>query len=112
MKKNIRWGLFETNSSMSISLYIMSEKEYEAFLEHEKDDDWVWNSDVEQWMTKEDMISTINPDIVEYYDFDTDDLPYPYSRSAFGGGVEYETKEYVTEHGDKVVAISGACIDY
>lgn len=40
MKKQIRFSVYETNSSLSHSLQMMSKKDYEEFMKHEEDDNW------------------------------------------------------------------------
>lgn len=95
MKKQIRYRVFETNSSMSHSLQMMSKKEYEEFMEHEEDEDWAWCSCYNKWVRK-----------------DSKDYEYGCCWDSFyNEEADYETKEFTTEHGDVVVAISMACED-
>lgn len=93
MKKQIRFNVFETNSSMMHSLQIMSKEDYEEFLKYEEDDDWVWDNYEEIWRNKKEL------DKKELKD---------YNESFFDEEVDYEIKEFTTEHGDVVVAISMA----
>ena len=93
MKEQIRFNVFETNSSMMHSLQIMSKEDYEEFLKYEKDDDWVWDNYEEIWRNKKEL------DKKELKD---------YNESFFDEEVDYEIKEFTTEHGDVVVAISMA----
>lgn len=93
MKKQIRFNVFETNSSMMHSLQIMSKEDYEKFLKYEEDDDWVWDNYEEIWRNKKEL------DKKELKD---------YNESFFDEEVDYEIKEFTTEHGDVVVAISMA----
>ena len=93
MKKQIRFGVFETNSSMMHSLQIMSKEDYKKFLEYEEDDNWVWDNYEEIWRNKKEL--------------DEEELE-DYNDSFFDEEVDYEIKEFTTEHGDVVVAISMA----
>ena len=93
MKKQIRFNVFETNSSMMHSLKIMSKEDYEEFLKYEEDDDWVWDNYEEIWRNKKEL------DKKELKD---------YNESFFDEEVDYEIKEFTTEQGDVVVAISMA----
>lgn len=93
MKKQIRFNVFETNSSMMHSLQIMSKEDYEEFLKYEEDDDWVWDNYEEIWRNKKEL------DKKELKD---------YNESFFDEEVDYEIKEFTTEQGDVVVAISMA----
>lgn len=99
MKKNIRYGVWETNSSLSHSLMIMSEKEYEKLIEMCNDDNYKWDVWDEKWvstqgLTEEELES------------------WHYRDDYFDEEAEYEVKFYTTEHGDKVVAISYAKAEY
>lgn len=111
MRIQVRYGVFETNSSMSQTLIIISKKEYEEFFRREDDENWLWNSDEDKWVPKEEVISNFDPDRLKYFDFE-DNFPYPYSKSAFDEEMEYEEKEYTTEHGDEIIVFAGARADY
>lgn len=93
MKKQIRFNVFETNSSMMHSLQIMSKEDYEYFLKYDEDDNWVWDRYAEIWRKK----SECSEEDLEECD-----------NSYFDEEVDYEIKEFTTEHGDVVVAISMA----
>lgn len=97
MKKQIRFNVFETNSSMMHTLQIMSKADYDKFMEYEEDDDWVWDRYDEVWLNKNDY----KEDELE----ECDD-------SFFDEESDYEIQEFTTEHGDVVVAISRARQDY
>lgn len=90
MKKQIRFGSFETNSSMTHSLQMMSKKDYEELLRYEKDDNWAWNFWYDKW---------VRVDSNEYDDE---------CGSYFDEEADYIIKEFTTERGDVVVAISKA----
>ena len=95
MKKQIRASVFETNSSMSHTLQMMSKKDYEEFMKHEEDEDWAWSFWHDKWVR-------VNSD---EYDEDCDG-------SYFDEEADYNIEEFTTEHGDVVVAISKAKEDY
>ncbi len=97
MKKQIRFSVFETNSSMIHTLQIMSKADYDKFMEYEENDDWVWDRCDEVWLNKND-----------YDDGELDDC----DDSFFDEEADYEIQEFTTEHGDVVVAISRAKQDY
>lgn len=93
MKKQIRFNVFETNSSMAHSLQIMSKEDYDEFMKYEEDDNWVWNDYYEVWRCKDELTKS---ELEEYSD------------SFFDEEADYEIKEFTTKHGDTVVAISMA----
>lgn len=97
MKKQIRFSVFETNSSMVHTLQIMSKADYDKFMEYEENDDWVWDRCDEVWLNKND-----------YEDGELDDC----DDSFFDEEADYEIQEFTTEHGDVVVAISRVKQDY
>ena len=97
MKKQIRFNVFETNSSMMHTLQIMSKADYDKFMEYEEDDDWVWDRYDEVWLNKND--------------YEEDELE-ECDDSFFDEESDYEIQELTTEHGDVVVAISRAKEDY
>ena len=99
MKKNVRYGVWETNSSLSHSLIIMSKDEYDALMKMDEDDNYKWDTWDETWvntqgLTEEELES------------------WRYRNDYFDEEAEYEVKFYPTEHGDKVVGISYAKEDY
>lgn len=99
MKKQVRYRVWETNSSLSHSLTIMSEQEYKKLLEKCDDDRYVWDAEEEKWVNVEQV--------------EEDNLgKFPYRESYFDEWGDYEIKLFTTEHGDKVVGISYACEDY
>lgn len=97
MKRQIRFNVFETNSSMVHSLQIMSKEDYEKFLKYEKDDNWVWDRYNEVWLNKN-----------EYSEEELEEC----DESFFDEEADYEIKEFTTKHGDTVVAISRAKESY
>ena len=101
MKKNIRYGVWETNSSLSHSLIIMSKDEYDTLMKMSEDDNYKWDTWDEKWVTAE-KASIVDDNWDEWR----------YRNSYFDEEAEYEVKLYTTEHGDKVVGISYAKEDY
>ena len=97
MKKNIRYGVWETNSSLSHSLIIMSKDEYDTLMKMDEDDNYKWDTWDDKWVTTE-KASTVDDDWDKWR----------YRDSYFDEEAEYEVKLYTTEHGDKVVGISYA----
>lgn len=97
MKKQIRFNVFETNSSMMHTLQIMSKADYDKFMEYENNNDWVWDRDNEVWLN-------VN-------DYDEDKLA-DCTYTSFDEEAYYEIKKFTTEHGDEVVAISMAKEEY
>lgn len=101
MRRNIRYGVWETNSSLSHSLIIMSKDEYDTLMKMDEDDNYKWDTWDEKWITAE-KASIVDDDWDEWR----------YRDSYFDEEAEYEVKFYTTEHGDKVVGISYAKEDY
>lgn len=101
MKKNIRYGVWETNSSLSHSLIIMSKDEYDTLMKMDEDDNYKWDTWDEKWVTTE-KAGTVDDDWDEWR----------YRDSYFDEYGEYEIKLFTTEHGDQVVGISYASEDY
>lgn len=101
MKKNIRYGVWETNSSLSHSLMIVSKDEYDTLMKMCEDDNYKWDVEEEKWVSIEE-INNIDGDWNERW----------YRDSYFNEYGDYEIKMFTTEHGDKVVGISYACEDY
>ena len=91
MKKQVRASVFETNSSMSHTLQMMSKKDYEEFMRYEEDEDWAWSFWYDKWVRVDS----------DEYDEDCDG-------SYFDEEADYNIEEFTTEHGDVVVAISKA----
>lgn len=104
MKKNIRYSVWETNSSLSHSLIIMSKQEYDKLIAMSEDDNYKWDTWDEKWVTAENAEKT---SIV-----DDDWNEWRYRDSYFNEYGEYEVKTFTTEHGDQVVGISYASEDY
>ena len=96
MRRNIRYSVWETNSSLSHSLIIMSKKEYDTLMKMSEDDNYKWDSCDEKWVNVQELSE-------EQLERD-----WRYRNDYFDEEAEYEVKEYTTEHGDKVVAISYA----
>lgn len=101
MKKNIRYSVWETNSSLSHSLIIMSKDEYDTLMKMSEDDNYKWDTWDEKWVAAE-KASTVDGNWDEWR----------YRNSYFDEEAEYEVKLYTTEHGDKVVGISYAKEEY
>lgn len=97
MRKQIRFGVYETNSSMSNALTVMSKKEYDEMLDKCEDDDWMWKRYGEEWVNVSGMTED---EIHERYD------KYEIRNSFFDDEAECEIATYTTESGDEVVAIS------
>ena len=94
MKRQIRFGVWETNSSSVNTLTIMSEKEYEDYM-------YKWNSDEYLWDDYNKEFVNVK-DIKKYnsHRFFSNPCETPYNY------FEKEIATYTTEHGDKVIAIS------
>lgn len=101
MKKNIRYSVWETNSSLSHSLVIMSKDEYDTLMKMSEDDNYKWDTWDKKWVTAE-KASAVDDDWDEWR----------YRNSYFNEYGEYEVKTFTTEHGDQVVGISYASEDY
>lgn len=101
MKKNIRYGVWETNSSLSHSLMIVSKEEYDTLMKMCEDDNYKWDVEEEKWVPIKEIDTT-----------DDDRDKWRYRDSYFDEYGDYEIKMFTTEHGDKVVGISYACEDY
>lgn len=99
MKKNIRYSVWETNSSLSHSLIIMSKDEYDALMKMDEDDNYKWDIWDEKWVS----IQGLTEKELE---------SWRYRNSYFDEEADYEIKHYATDHGDKVVAISYAKEDH
>lgn len=95
MKRQIRFNVFETNSSMSHSLQIMSKADFDKLMEFEDNNNWIWCECEEKWICA-----------------DSDDVETCCRCSYFDEEADYEIKTFITEHGDEVVAISRAKEDY
>lgn len=100
MRKNIRYSVWETNSSLSHSLIIMSKDEYDTIMKMSEDDNYKWDSCDEKWVNVQELTE-------EQLERD-----WRYRDDYFDEEAEYEVKEYTTEHGDQVVGISYASEDY
>ena len=96
MKRQIRSGVFETNSSTVNTLTIMSLDEYKDYMSKWHDSNWVWDTFAEQWVNVNEIPDKYH-DKYRYYE-----NPCEREFTYF----EKETTEYTTEHGDKVVAVS------
>ncbi len=106
--KQIRVGVFETNSSSTHSLTIVSKEEYEKF----KEGEYVWNSNDGKLQSVEDAKNSLIADrkrwdkefeatkeeVEEMLEEDTK------SFDEFGSNYETFETEYETKSGDKVVA--------
>ena len=84
MKRQIRFGVFETNSSSVHSLTIVSKEEYEKFKNDELRMSW-----------KSKLIDSSDPE------FDGDDTM---TYESYGEDYEWFESEYTTKSGETVVA--------
>ena len=91
MKRQIRYNVFETNSSMCHSLQLMTKADYDEFIIKDESDEWVWSRWRKKWVK-------VNSD---EYDEDC-------TNSYFDEDADYEIKEFTTPSGDVVVGISYA----
>ena len=91
MKRQIRYNVFETNSSMCHSLQLMTKADYDEFIGKDESDEWVWSRWRKKWVK-------VNSD---EYDEDC-------TNSYFDEEADYEIKEFTTPSGDIVVGISYA----
>jgi hypothetical protein len=87
MKKQIRFGVFETNSSSVHSLTIVSKEEFEKFKKGELV--------LDTWKRK--LIPTPNEDVLEDGEYDSYD-------SLGGGNFETFEQSYKTASGEEIVA--------
>lgn len=97
MKKQIRFGVWETNSSSVNTLTVMTAEEYDDMMKNKWDsDDWLWDIENEEWVER----STLkDEDLDEYW----------YVENPCERGDRYfdiETTRYTTKHGDEIVAVS------
>lgn len=99
MKKNIRYGVWETNSSLSHSLIIMSKDEYDTLMKMSEDDNYTWDVIDRKWVSTQKLTEKQLES-------------WRYQDSYFDEEAEYEIEHYTTEHGDQVVGISYAKEDY
>ena len=56
MKRQIRLGVFETNSSSQHTLTIMDENEFEKYYHDSYDDDMYWDRYAEKFVSKDELI--------------------------------------------------------
>lgn len=91
MRKQIRFNVFETNSSMCHSLQLMTKADYDEFIAKDESDDWAWNWWNKKWVRVDS----------EEYDEDC-------TNSYFDEEADYEIEEFTTPNGDIVVGISCA----
>lgn len=101
MKKQIRRGVWETNSSSVNTLTIMTAEEYEDMMQNKWDsNDWLWNIENEEWVKRSELTEE---DFNEWW----------YTENPCDRGDRYfdmTTTRYTTEHGDEIVAVS--CYGY
>lgn len=100
MRKQIRYGVFETNSSMSNALTVMSKEEYEELLKKDEDDNWMWDAWNDEWVKASDIS-------------DDSDNPFcDYRSSFFDDEAECQIRNYTSASGDEIVIISQVKADY
>lgn len=106
--RQVRAGVFETNSSSTHSLTIVSKEEYEKF----KSGDFVWNKDFSKLQSLEDVKKDL---IAERKKWDKDfeetpenveELLEETTETYDNFGSDYETfeREYKTRSGEEIVA--------
>lgn len=95
MKIQIRNNVFETNSSNVNTLTIMTANEYKDFISKWDDPEWLWDKYEDVWVNITEL--------EDYYD-GIRYRPNPCDR--YWNNFDCETKEFTTEHGDKIVAVS------
>lgn len=93
MKKQIRFNVFETNSSNINSLTVMTKTEYEEFMRKWDSEDWVWDSWKNEWILRDDIDEESYREY-RYWDDPTDEH------------YDIETAEYTSPSGDELVALS------
>jgi hypothetical protein len=106
--KQIRIGVFETNSSSTHSLTIVSAEEYKKF----KNGKYVWNCDDNKLQSIEDAKKSLIADRKEWdktfeaTDEEVEKLMEESTKTYDDYGSNYETfeEEYETKSGDKIVA--------
>jgi len=106
--KQIRVGVFETNSSSTHSLTIVSAEEYEKF----KNGEYVWNREHDVLQSVEDAKKSLIEDrkkwdvSFEETEEEVEELMEENTQTFDEYGSDYETfyEEYETKSGDKVVA--------
>ena len=91
MKRQIRYNVFETNSSMCHSLQLMTKANYDEFIRKDESDEWVWSRWRKKWVK-----------------VDSDEYDEDCTNSYFDEEADYEIKEFTTPSGDIVVGISYA----
>ena len=106
--KQIRVGVFETNSSSTHSLTIVSKEEYEKF----KSGDFVWNKDFSKLQSLEDAKKELIKERKKWdEDFEetpenVEELLEETTETYDNFGSDYETfkREYKTKSGEEIVA--------
>ena len=109
MKKSIRFGVFETNSSSTHSLTMCSSEDYDKWVNGDVLLNDNWNFKGQQWITKEKAIEYLKEK--SYYNED-DDLEELLAECEFYTENKYFDDEYLegysetytTANGDEVVA--------
>jgi len=105
MKRQIRFGVFETNSSSMHSLTIVSEEEFERFKKGEMLLTWR-----DELITKDEALSKIKKDGENVKGLDDDEIEELLrdnefsTYNNFGGDYEEFEQRHTTKNGDKVVA--------
>lgn len=99
MKRSIRYGVFETNSSSVHSLTIVSKEEFEKF----KRGELIFDKEMDALVVPKVKEEKNPPEEDDDYDEDYD---YRYETYDNFGGDEYETFErrHKTKSGDEIVA--------
>lgn len=110
MKKIIRKGTFETNSSSTHSLTFMSKEEFEKW----KRGEIYFNLYEDKAYTKEEFDALVRKD-AERNNVTIEDvlnaprwkyeLPEAYEQWCYDEYLEWGVYQYTTEHGDEVVAV-------
>lgn len=94
MKRQIRFGVWETNSSNTNTLTIMTAEEYADYMKKWDSEDWFWDFEEEKWVSSSDV--------------DSCDDGYRFGENPCDcdACLDVEVADYITKHGDKVYAVS------
>lgn len=119
MRKKIRYGMFETNSSMAQVLYIFTKAQYNDFLKKDGESEWVWDSEEEKMVHRSEAMEKVKKDYLDYckerdipvnLEDDLEDWFYDsgYRDSIYNDWMEFETTNYTTPGGEELVIVHGA----
>lgn len=94
MKRQIRFGVWETNSSNTNTLTIMTAEEYADYMKKWDSEDWFWDFESEEWVSSSDV------------DWHDDRYELGENPCDCDACLDLEVADYTTKHGDKVYAVS------